>query len=256
MARIQRSERSSHWYFPDGKSCHTVTAKTSGLPRATTVTDARKLGLYPSVTNILGMKSKPALDVWKLDMAINAALDTPQIPGESRESFMSRIAVESERISTEAAEWGTLIHEQLEQYVTGGAFMGTGEILAYVEDYPRWHRENVEELYDAERSVVGAGYAGRLDIFAKVGNLPTIIDFKSQKIKGKAKGVFYNEWAMQLAAYGEAMNLPQRPRLISIIIPSDIPGPVQVHEWDNYDEALAAFNACKELWSFEKGYRP
>ena len=41
--RINRKEKSSHWYHRDGTSCHEVIAKTTGLPRPTTVADARKL---------------------------------------------------------------------------------------------------------------------------------------------------------------------------------------------------------------------
>jgi hypothetical protein len=266
MATIQRNERSSHWYYPDGTACHTVTAKTTGLPRATTVTDARKLGLVPSVTNILGMKAKPALNTWLQDNAILSALSTPRKPGESEEDWHFRIAEESDRIGREAAEWGTLLHAQIEGYCTEGAFPGTGEILAYVEDYARWHRENVVEVIAAEQTVVNPflGYAGRLDLHARIlhNGEPrrAIIDYKSQKLKGKPKGNFYKEWQMQLMAYADCLPATEGepdPLIISIIIPSDKPGAVQVKIWDGDNGmALAAFKACHHLWCYEKGYTP
>lgn len=260
MALIKRAERDSHWYYRDGRSCHTVIGKSTGLPRPTNVTDARKLGLVPSVTNILAMKAKPALNVWLQDNAILSALSTPQKPGEPEEQWHSRIAEESDRIGREAAEWGTALHEQIEQFCTGGAFMGTGEILEYVAGYEAWHREDIDQVISAEQSVVHEmGYAGRLDLYAMLKNgRRAVIDMKSQKLKGKAAGNFYLEWSMQLAAYGDCLREPGEPLplLISVIIPSDKPGPVQVKIWDNGEAALKAFHHCFGLWCFEKGYNP
>lgn len=260
MSLINRKERSSHWYHRDGTSCHEVLGKSTGLPRPTNVTDARKLNLVPSVTNILNMKAKPALMTWLQDNAILSALATPQKPGESESNWHSRIAEESERIGKEAAEWGTALHEQIEQLHVGGAFMGHGEILEYVAGYEKWFRTEVESVIAAEASVVHPmGYAGRLDLHAMmIGGRRAIIDAKSQKLKGRPKGNFYIEWSMQLAAYADCLREPGEPLplLISVIIPSDAPGPAQAKVWDNGEAALEAFHACFKLWCFEKGYVP
>ena len=260
MALINRNAHSSHWYHRDGTPCHEVIGKSTGLPRPTNVTDARKLNLIPSVTNILSMKAKPALNVWLQDNAIMAAVNTPQKDGEPREVWLSRIAEESERIGKEAAEWGTLLHEQIEQFSTGGAFMGTGEILDYVAGYEQWHRDYVETVISAEQSIVNdLGYAGRLDLHVMLKDgRRAVIDAKSQKLNGKPKANFYIEWAMQLSAYGDCLREPSEPLpiLMSVVIPSDKPGRVQVKEWDNGPVALDAFHACFKLWCFEKGYYP
>lgn len=260
MALINRPERDAHWYHRDGRSCHSVIASSTGLPRQTSLADARKMNLIPSVTNVLGMKAKPALMTWLQDNAIISALNTPRNAGEPEDQWHSRIAEESNKIGREAAEWGTLIHGQIEQFAIGGAFMGTGEILDYVAGYEKWHRENIEKVISAEQSVVGImGYAGRLDLHAMmVGGRRAVIDAKSQKLKGKAKANFYLEWSMQLAAYADCLREPgdPLPLLISVIIPSDVPGPVQVKIWDNGEAALEAFNACYKLWCFDKNYTP
>lgn len=262
---IKRNEKSSHWYYPDGTSCHEVIAKTSGLPRATTVTDARKLGLLPSVTNILAMKAKPALNTWLQDNAIMSALNTPRNPGEEEGAWHSRIAEESDRIGREAAEWGTLLHEQIEGFCETGSFPGTGEILQYVEGYADWHRENVLEVIHTEHTVVNQiiGYAGRLDLHAIIKHegerRRAIIDYKSQKLKGKPKGNFYLEWQMQLMAYAECLKEEDErdPLIVSIIIPSDKPGAVQPKVWDtSNEEAREAFFACHKIWCYEKNYQP
>lgn len=260
MALIARRERDAHWYRRNGESCHTVMGKSTGLPRQTTVKDARILNLIPSVTNVLGMKAKPALMTWMQDNAILSALSTPRNLDERESDWHSRIADESERIGKEAAAWGTLIHEQIEQFCTDGAFMGQGEILDYVAGYEVWHRANVEKVISAEQSVVGPiGYAGRLDLHAVMKDgRRAVIDAKSQKLKGKPKVSFYLEWSMQLAAYADCLREPGEPLpvIISVIIPSDVPGPVQVKIWDNGEAALEAFHACFKLWCFDKSYTP
>jgi len=263
MALINRNAKSSHWYNRDGTPCHELTSKSSGLPRATTVKDARQLNLVPSVTNVINIKSKPGLDIWKQDNAIMAAINTPRQPGEEEGDWHKRIAEESGRIGNEAAAWGTLIHEQLEQFVTGGVFLGTGEILNYVASYEAWHRVNVLEVIQAEHTVIGdLGYAGRLDLYAMIRHngetRRAVIDYKSQKLKGKPKGAFYKEWEMQLAAYGDCLREQgdPLPLLVSIIIPSDEPGPVQTKIWEDGEEAFEAFKACHRLWCYEKSYKP
>jgi hypothetical protein len=258
--KINRKAESSHWYHRDGTACHEVIGKSTGLPRPTTVADARKMNLVPSVTNILGMKAKPALTTWLQDNAIRAALTTPQNPGEPEEQWHSRIAEESDRIGREAAEWGTLLHEQVESYATTGAFTATGEILDYVRGVEKWLKEEIETTISAEQSVVGElGYAGRLDLYAiRKNGRRAVIDFKSQRLKGKRAPGFYKEWAMQLAAYADALKEEgdNPPDLISVIIPADVPGDVYVKQWDNGPAALDAFHACFRLWCFEKDYTP
>lgn len=261
---IKRSERSSHWYHRDGLPCHEVIATTTGLPRATTVTDARKLNLVPSVTNVLGMKAKPALNTWLQDNAILSALSIQRNPGELESDWHSRIAVESDRIGREAAEWGTALHEQIEGYCLTGAFPGTGEILDYVAGFDVWFRANVIEVIQTEQSVIHLlGYAGRLDLYAIIRHngesRRAVIDYKSQKLKGKASGNFYKEWQMQLMAYADCLKEEgeRLPLIISVLIPSDRPGPVQVKVWEENNElALEAFHACHKLWCFEKNYTP
>lgn len=257
--KIPRKAASAHWYHKDGTPCHEVTAKTTGLPRPTTVSDARKLGLIPSVTNILGVSAKPQLITWLQDNAIRAALATPRNPDEPEEQWLARIAAESDKIGENAASLGTLIHEQIETYNRECTFNGNPEIVKLVERYPQWFADNIETVIDCEAKVVGDGYAGRLDLYAmlKIGRR-AVIDFKSQKLVGKPKPNFYRDWSMQLAAYGAAVKEPddQWPVLMSVIIASDATVDPIVKVWDEPEKAFAAFECCKGLWSFNKDYWP
>jgi hypothetical protein len=262
MALIQRRERDAHWYRKDGSPCHTMIGKSTGRERPTTVKDARELNLIPSVTNILSMKAKPALDVWKLDKAIMAAMKMERKGNETDEDFATRIAEASEDEARKAAEWGTLLHEQVEHYNIHGSFSGTGEILDYVKWYEPWFKENIVKVISAEKTIVGNGYAGRMDLYAIIRHdgkdRRAVIDLKSQKFGNRKKANFYPEWSMQLAAYANPLTEPEElpPLLVSLVMQSDTPGPVIPHVWDNTDAAFKAFRACQELWAFDKNYDP
>ena len=57
-------ESSGHWYDAEGRSAHVVIGK-NGKERNTTVADARKMGLLPSVTSVQSILEKPPLS-WPL----------------------------------------------------------------------------------------------------------------------------------------------------------------------------------------------
>jgi hypothetical protein len=65
MAIITKpSTNGSHWYALDGKPVHTLPTKDGDGVRPTTIRDARKMGLLPSVTNIISQWDKPQLTRW------------------------------------------------------------------------------------------------------------------------------------------------------------------------------------------------
>lgn len=80
----------AHWYKRDGEPLHSVLSGR-GEPRPTTLRDARKLGLLPSVTNILGVINKPELVEWKMTQAVLAALTLPRLEGEGEDAFARRV---------------------------------------------------------------------------------------------------------------------------------------------------------------------
>ncbi|MFT4177010.1 MAG: hypothetical protein QM627_10180 [Luteolibacter sp.] len=266
MSRIIRKERESHWYHVNGEPCHQVPyADPRKGMRATTLTDARKLNLLPSVTNVLAVKDKPMLTTWKVDQAIHSALRLTRNEGESESAFLSRIAEDAEREGIEAAAFGTLIHEQVESFNLTGAFSGTGEILEYVAPYEKYFRERVVEVLHVEHKVVKVevGYAGRLDLHAIILDSEgkrrrAVLDIKTQRLKSKPKCNFYKEWEMQLAAYGDCLREPgdPLPALVSLVIPSDSPSPMEEKWWDNGLLALDAFHACHQIWCYDKDYTP
>ena len=72
---------STHWYAQDGSPAYTqiiASGKNKGKERPTTIRDAKKLSLVPSVTTLLGIMDKPALTHWKINQAVDKALGIAQ----------------------------------------------------------------------------------------------------------------------------------------------------------------------------------
>ena len=57
----QHLSESGHWYTKTGEPMYTIVG-ANGKERNTTLADAKKLDLVPSVTTILGIVAKPALE--------------------------------------------------------------------------------------------------------------------------------------------------------------------------------------------------
>ena len=90
-----------HWYTEQGESAHVVIGK-NGNERNTTVADARKMGLLPSVTSVLGIMDKPQLTAWKIEQAIMSSLTLPREEGEELEDYAKRIVKDSKQSTTKS----------------------------------------------------------------------------------------------------------------------------------------------------------
>ena len=98
-----------HWYTKDGEPCYEVEAAKGGM-RATTLRDARKMDLVPSVTTILKVMSNQGLNVWLKNNLLMAAATLPRLDGESADDWIKRVEADSKEQSQAAASLGTSIH--------------------------------------------------------------------------------------------------------------------------------------------------
>ena len=110
----ERASESTHWYTKEGTPAYTTIGKTGERP--TTLRDARKLGLLPSVTTIIGMLSKAGLDTWKQQQVLLAALTLPRLPDEPESEWLARVMQDSKAQGREAADRGTAIHAVIQGY--------------------------------------------------------------------------------------------------------------------------------------------
>lgn len=252
------SPDAAHWYQRDGQPLHTVLSG-KGEPRPTTLRDARKLGLLPSVTNILGVIAKPELTAWLQEQAVMAALTLPRITGETEDAFAKRVVEDSLTTRDGAADFGTAFHHGAERIAQTLEVDRADLLSSWLERYRDWFQENVVACRWTEQRVVSNefGYAGTADLLIehKVHGL-CLVDLKTMKINPKYKTKPYSTWAYQLAAYRKALGV--EARCINLIINSVVPEMPIEHVWGEaeMDAGLRAFMAARELWVIEKGYNP
>jgi hypothetical protein len=197
----EKVQENGHWYTKEGTPAYTTIGKTG--ERATTLRDARKLGLLPSVTTINGQLSKAGLDTWKQQQVLLAALTLPRVATESEQEWLSRVMQDSKATGREAAERGTKIHAIIEGYFEQ---MYMPEKPAYLDKIDLALKEAFgEQPWLAERSFGHPlGYGGKCDLMAKTG---FIVDFKTKDTSLEKVDVYF-EHEMQLAAYREGLGMP------------------------------------------------
>ena len=205
-----KEEKSGHFYTKDGSPAYTVIGSSTGKERATNVSDARKLGLLPSVTTIIGVANKgEGLQRWMQEQAILAALTLSRLEDEEEGVWLSRVMKDSKATGREAAERGTAIHNIIQGYFEQMYLPEKPAYLDAIDDALKHHFGNQPWL--SERSFGHPlGFGGKCDLMAKQINgqgTGFIVDFKT-KTTDLDKVDVYFEHELQLAAYREGLNLP------------------------------------------------
>ena len=241
---------SGHYYTKDGEPCYTVPNKTRGGVRPTTLRDARKLDLVPSVTGILNVIAKPGLERWKHEQLLLAALTLPAIEGESVDDFARRVEQDSKEQAKVARETGTAIHGSLELAFQGKPFPLDHE-FAVLEVKSALDSLFGQQTWSAERSFAHSlGYGGKVDLWSP----GCVVDYK---VKEKlVKKMAYDEHAMQLCAYREGLGIPNA-RIANVFVSWE--GEVQIHEWDDETENERYWGMFCDLlayWQKFKRYWP
>jgi hypothetical protein len=257
VANAPKAE-SGHWYKKDGTPCYTVIAKGSGLPRPTTLADARKLNLLPSVTGILRILHKEALVTWLCEQTALAVLTTPRLENEADDAFVHRVLhVErhQDQESQKARELGTDIHNAMEMALNGQQI---DEALA------PWVRPAIDALkpYGAvvatEKVLVGNGYAGKTDLITETPECFWIWDFKSAKKLPKTEA--WSEHLLQASAYAMCWlgNTNGKPvRTGNLYISTVDCGSFKVCEHEEWKEAyMTGFKPLVEHWCWSNSYKP
>ena len=197
---------SGHWYTKEGTPAYTTIGKTGERP--TTLRDARKEGLLPSVTTIINLLSKAGLDTWKQQQVLLAALTLPRLPTESEQEWLSRVMQDSKATGREAADRGTKIHGIIQSFFEQ-VYMP--EKPAYVDAVVNaLEAQYGFQLWVSEKSFGHPiGYGGKVDLMAKktVGTGGFVVDFKTKDTDLDKVDVYF-EHEMQLAAYREGLGIP------------------------------------------------
>lgn len=205
-----------HWYTPQGEPAHWQPRADGNGTTPTTIRHARKLGLFASVTTVLGVMDKPALRDWLIRQAVMAVVTAPDVPGEAIDAKITRILDTEQQQDQEAAmarDRGKEIHSALESAFNAKWGEVPDEMLPWImpvfETLTKYGKVVATELI-----LVGNGYAGRTDLILQDKDVPAveiICDFKTTK-KLPPKGS-WTEHRWQLAAYARARALHRLPTL-------------------------------------------
>lgn len=248
-----------HWYFPDGKPAYEVPyADPSKGMRKTTLMDARKLNLLPSVTTILRCLHKQALVDWLIEQACLAVLTTPRGPTEELDSFVHRV-LHTEKIQDQEADIakdrGNEMHGGLETAMQGGAV--SPDLWPWIE--PAFKEINSRgKVIGTETIVVGPGYVGKVDLVQQ-GNEIWIWDWKTSK-KLPTKGAWL-EHILQASAYAKAWSMSAggdlRIRTGNVYISTVEQGKFTVCEHGDWQQTFEdGFAPLLKTWQWLNDYRP
>lgn len=244
-----------HWYDRTGKPCYQQTTAKGAL-RGTDLRDARKLSLVPSVTTVLSVLAKPALETWKVKQGILAALTLPRNPGESDDAYLARVLMDSREQAKAAAEEGTRIHDAIED-----SFKGRPVPNTYRRHVDGVHAKLIEMFPDiddwiAEKSFAHPdGYGGKTDIHSPSTGI--VGDHKGKDGDfSDGKRLAYDQH-LQLAPYQRGLLLPRAP-CFNLFVSRTHPGKVAGHLWtaDQIEQGWQVFSAALELWKRLKAYDP
>ena len=244
---------SGHWYDKDGKPCYEVPyADPSKGMRPTTLGDAKKLGLLPSVTTIINEANKPGLNRWKEEQVLHAALTLPRIDGEPEKDYLARIMRDSQEQAKKAAERGTAIHAAIQIAVE------TENFEPEMADYVMSAMAAIDNRYnmmawDCEKSFASPlGYGGKTDLSAHT----VVLDVKTKEFADTEKKLAWDEHCIQLAAYREGLGIPKAV-CANVFVSVNNPGLVHIHEWseDELRRGWAMFKALLDYWYARTGLK-
>ena len=266
----------SHYYDKEGKPCHfqvTQSGKNKGKERPTTSRDASKLGLFPSVTTVIGdMLRNPMLERWFQKQAVGAAVSATRGIGEDETTFTNRVIHESLQKSRDATDFGTEVHYHIEQYnlnkdyiVPPESVQKSPEMVDILEYWKDFSHKEIEEVVSAEEVLVSEdlGCAGTVDLIYLRKNVGLCIgDFKTQGVNEKYGVSFYETFPIQMALYARMYklthNLPEDPRISTQVINSNKTEEVhdKLYTLEEQQKSLSLGLCLLRGWFFRKGYTP
>lgn len=229
---------SGHWYERSGKPAYEIVG-ANGNTRPTTLRDARKLDLVPSVTTIIRCAAAPALENWKIDQGILAALTLPRLADEPERDFLARVKRDSKEQARKAAERGTAIHGAIE-----GHFRGQAPDAEFWPHVKAATAEIPPGEYKPERSFAHPlGYGGKVDLHNDV----WMIDYKSKD--GDLPESLYPEHVMQLAAYRRGLGVHSAQCGILFVSRNEpVSAKFVIADQDELIRGLAMFDALLAYW--------
>lgn len=153
---------------------------------------------YVSVTEVLRVINKPALQYWYGQQVYQEVIKDPTIDEKAA-------LAAPYKTSQNAAARGSTVHSLIESYKLTGAVIKDvpDQFKGYANAFYAWANDVKPEVIYTEHEVLNEEYyyAGTLDMLARIGGKIYVIDFKTSK-----DGTVYNEAHMQVSAYKACLN--------------------------------------------------
>lgn len=231
----------SHFYTLEGQLVDLVpNASKPGEYRDTTISDARKQGLYPSVTTVIQILNKPMVNIWRVEQGVKAALANPITREEMYDpegylAYIKRMVQLSEEYVKHAQEMGTNVHYGISQLLKGNKLdlMTMPRIEAQLSvNVVDWLFVNNYVMDESEKTFVNKknGSAGTIDWRGWHNGRRTFIDFKTREWEEGKKCEFYDEEAIQLAGYAVGVEEEDADR-VSLVINRRLGGGIEAKNW-------------------------
>mgnify|MGYP006402117801 CR=1 FL=1 len=240
-------------------------ATRPGEMRPTRITDVRRMwgdnrAVVPSVTTVMDVLGKPALQNWKIDRHLESAwqilLDTNKYSFDTSLKYMNEVKRQTEIAMDAAPKAGTDFHNSIELYFNGELDKGH-EHYNLCEKVQAEIMEKTgctsEAIFNTEVSFVDGGYGGQCDLHVSDVHEDWIIDFKTKQTadKFKPRKMVYDEHYMQLSAYSKAIiGDIDRSANVFVCLENDA---IDFHEHKKEDliKGWMMFDCCLELWNLK-----
>lgn len=264
-----------HYYCSEtGAPRYQVKTADGSKLRDTTIADARKLKLLPSVTEIMKVASQDGLIFWQQNQVLEAVLDLGTgLASKNLDQWKGMIIQESQKIGKEAAKKGSEIHDALEQAFTHG----------YVDEECHFELYSfIVPIYDFLHQTFGTGFipeksfahklgfGGKVDLhrvdkqyikctdntnFEILEKTGIVIDFKTKPDKAFSKQMKYDNHDMQLGAYRIGLDIPQA-KCYNLFISHETPGNFELVEASEQDlkRGEGMFKSLLEFWKLKNKY--
>lgn len=242
-----------HYYDIEGNSRHEVMS-AKGTLRATTIADARKLGLVPSVTTVMDVQSKPALINWIQNQLIDAAIKHPFDKRWAEQEYKNFLIAESRKVGKDAADKGTKIHDILDNYFIKGESDKT-YVPSVIKCLNNAFGSDVKWISE-EGFAHRLGFGGRVDLHSKTHNI--IVDFKTKDKVDIDSIKAYDDHKMQLAAYQTGLKMPATTKRYNLFISTALgcEGECNLVEAKEFDKPWGMFEALLNFWKVKNNYDP
>jgi hypothetical protein len=258
MAEVKHATENGHWYKSDGTPAYTYINK-KGEEKPTTLREARKENLKPSVTTIISCASAPQLVNWKIDQAILSSLTLSRNDDETEQEYLARIKADAQEQAKKAAERGTLIHAWVQEFFTHTyqssdvvnvpTYLSTPDKLVFCHSA---HNALLKETnvklgqWLCEESFATERYGGKADLHDL--NSEYLIDIKTKTWADVKKLDIWDSHLMQLAAYRNGLNIPDAKCGILYIHQETAESVLLWADEDKIQQGMGMFNALLDFY--------